>query len=415
MSTLNVDKVDPSTGTALEIGTSGDTITVPSGATFVVAGTTEITGTNNVQRPNANPLIINGDMQVAQRGTSTAGITGSNVLVVDRWRLDEGADATLTMSQEALTSGDAFDNGFKKSLKVLVTTADGSLAANQSEQLMQSIEAQDLQLLKFGTSNAVNLTLAFWYKSNITGIHTVCLDKADSTRTTNPVEFTVSVADTWEYKVLNFNSDATIQGSTGAIPNDNGAGLRVMWGLAYGTDYTSGTNGDWTQNGVADFSTSNQQNIVATNSNYVELTGVQLEVGEYTSATIPPFQHESYGDNLARCERYAYVISGDNQVLGFGFGKGSDNVVGPVIFPTTMRSVPTATTTTVSTGYKFQGSLPDGTAQDQNIDGSSNILEQAGTRGITYKMAGLSTVGGGSTGFFRTNSATAHIVFSSEL
>ena len=81
MSTLNVDKVDPSSGTALELGTSGDTITVPSGATFVVAGTTEITGTNNVQRPpNAQSLIINGDMGIWQRGTETVPLVTRNLL-----------------------------------------------------------------------------------------------------------------------------------------------------------------------------------------------------------------------------------------------------------------------------------------------------------------------------------------------
>ena len=73
---------------------------------------------NTIRKPNAKPLIINGDMMVAQRGTSTASITGSDVFVVDRWRLDEGADSTITMSQESLSSGNAFDNGFLKSLKV---------------------------------------------------------------------------------------------------------------------------------------------------------------------------------------------------------------------------------------------------------------------------------------------------------
>jgi hypothetical protein len=348
-------------------------------------------------------------MQVAQRGTSTAGITGSNVFVVDRWRLDEGADATLTMSQEALTSGDAFDNGFKKSLKVLVTTADGSLAANQSEQLMQSIEAQDLQLLKFGTSNAVNLTLAFWYKSNITGIHTVCLDKADSTRTTNPVEFTVSVADTWEYKVLNFNSDATIQGSTGAIPNDNGAGLRVMWGLAYGTDYTSGTNGDWTQNGVADFSTSNQQNIVATNSNYVELTGVQLEVGEYTSSTIPPFQHESYGDNLARCQRYyyAHVTGGSEQIVGKGGFNSAAQFETTVFYMTTMRTTPTLN---YGSGTNYYRAYSGGA----NYDFDTLTMHGGQPNATSLYENGLSgTIG--YAGNLVTNNSSAYVHFEAEL
>ena len=274
---------------------------------------------NTIRRKNAKPLIINGDMMVAQRGTSTASITGSDVFVVDRWRLDEGADSTITMSQESLSSGNAFDNGFLKSLKVLFTTADSSLASNQSVQLMQHVEAQDCQLFKYGTSNAVDLTLAFWYKSNVTGTHVVTLDKPDSTRTTCPVEFTVSSSGTWEHKVLNFNANDTIKGSSGAIVNDNGTGLRIMWNLLYGSDYTSGTNGSWTQGGVGHFSTSNQQNIGGSNNNYVEVTGVQLEVGQFTSSTLPPFQHESFEENLKRCLRYYYRANGRG---GFGAGSG---------------------------------------------------------------------------------------------
>jgi len=298
---------------------------------------------NTIRRPNAKPLIINGDMMVAVRGTSTASITGSDVFVVDRWRLDEGADSTITMSQETLSSGNAFDNGFLKSLKVLFTTADSSLASNQSVQLMQHVEAQDCQLFKYGTSNAVDLTLAFWYKSNVTGTHVVTLDKPDSTRTTCPVEFTVSSSGTWEHKVLNFNANDTIKGSSGAIANDNGTGLRIMWNLLYGSDYTSGTNGSWTQGGVGHFSTSNQQNIGGSNNNYVEVTGVQLEVGQFTSSTLPPFQHEDFGDNLARCQRYFYLNNTVDASMPFASGvvNGTTNSRAVMRHPQPMRNPPT--------------------------------------------------------------------------
>ena len=259
----------------------------------------------DVRGVNFRNIIINGDMSIAQRGTSTASITGSGVFVIDRWKFDEGADATVTMSQETLTSGDAYNNGFKKSLKVLVTTADTSLASNQSEQLMQHVEAQNLQYLNFGTSGAKNLTLSFWYKSNVTGIHTVCIDKSDTTRTTCPLEFTVSSANTWEKHTLHANANAAVQGSSGAIANDNGTGFRVMWGLAYGSDYTSGTSGTWVQNGTGGFSTSNQQNIVAAVDNYVELTGVQLEVGQAAS----DFEFLPVDINLERCQRYYQKLS----------------------------------------------------------------------------------------------------------
>ena len=274
------------------------------------------------------PLIINGDMQIAQRGTSTASITGSDVFVVDRWRMDEGADSTLTMSQESLSSGNAYNNGFKKSLKVLVTTADSSIGSSQSVQLIQHVEAQNLQGLKFGTSGAKNLTLSFWYKSNVTGVHTVCIDKPDSTRTTCPLEFTVSSSGTWEKHVLNANANSAVQGSSGAIANDNGTGFRVMWGLAYGSSYLSGTSGTWEQNGTGSFSTSNQQNIVGSADNYVEITGVQLEIGQFDSNTIPDFPFEDVENNLRRCRRYyEMIVNKDvNKVIATGGCYQSDVV-----------------------------------------------------------------------------------------
>ena len=322
-----------------------DVANMVTGAVPVANGGTAATtlaGAGLAKRPNAKPLIINGDMMVAQRGTSTASITGSDVFVVDRWRLDEGADSTITMSQETLSSGNAFDNGFLKSLKVLFTTADSSLASNQSVQLMQHVEAQDCQLFKYGTSNAVDLTLAFWYKSNVTGTHVVTLDKPDSTRTTCPVEFTVSSSGTWEHKVLNFNANDTIKGSSGAIVNDNGTGLRIMWNLLYGSDYLSGTNGSWTQGGTGHFSTSNQQNIGGSNNNYVEVTGVQLEVGQFTSSTLPPFQHEDFGDNLSRCCRY-FFFTGDGSVYqhhGTGVEVSSTAAYINIPLPSILRSSP---------------------------------------------------------------------------
>jgi len=278
-------------------------------------------------------FIINGGMRVAQRGTSTASITGSGVFVIDRWELDEVADSTLTMSQETLTTGAAFDAGLNHSLKVLVTTADTSIGSSQAVQLMQSIEAQNLQTLKFGSSGARNLTLSFYYKSNVTGVHTVCIDKIDSTRTTCPLEFTVSSANTWERYILKAVANSAVQASSGAIANDNGQGFRVMWGLAYGSDYLSGTSGTWEQNGTASFSTSNQQNIVGAADNYVELSGVQLEIGDVATA----FEHEDIGTTLRKCQRYYVKEAGT--IYG-GQYNTSSGFAGLRSLPVTMRQAP---------------------------------------------------------------------------
>ena len=302
-------------------------------------------GSQTALSPSRN-FIINGGMKIAQRGTSTASITGSGVFVIDRWELDEVADSTLTMSQETLTTGAAFDAGLNHSLKVLVTTADTSIGSSQAVQLMQSIEAQNLQSLKFGSSGARNLTLSFYYRSNVTGVHTVCIDKIDSTRTTCPLEFTVSSANTWERHTLKAVANSAVQGSSGAIANDNGAGFRVIWGLAYGSDYQSGTSGTWEQNGTASFSTSNQQNIVGAADNYVELTGVQLEIGDVATA----FEHEDFSTTLAKCQRYYYQYKddGENRFHCIAGSGGANIIHASATHPVEMRTSGSVTSSSLN-------------------------------------------------------------------
>jgi len=343
MSTLNVDKVDPSTGTALEIGTSGDTITVPSGATFVVAGTTEITGTNNVQRPNVNPLIINGDMAVAQRSTSVASISsGNGYYTVDRWHNYTASAGTWTSSQEALAADEAYEDGFRTALKWDCTTANGSLSAGSYLIVEQRIEAQDLQLLKFGTSNAEKLTLSFWVKSTKTGTFIIEMRNHDSSRFCSQ-SYTVDSTDTWEKKVVAFPAD-----TTGAIDNNNSIGLQISWWLAAGTDYTDGTlNTSWTTSVASGNRVVGQVNSADSDSNNFHITGVQMEVGEYTSSTIPPFQHESFGDNLARCQRYFYKTTDIGTAVGTAEMGNITNasLECSTAVPTTMRTEGTVTIT----------------------------------------------------------------------
>ena len=330
--------------------------------------------------PNRN-FIINGGMTIAQRGTSLSSITGTSIFLVDRWKIDEVADSTLTMSQETLTSGAAFDVGLNHSLKVLVTGADTSIGSSQSVQLTQAIEAKNLQTLKFGSSGAKNLTLSFYYKSNVTGIHTVCIDKSDTTRATCPIEFTVSSANTWERYILKAVANSAVQASSGAIANDNGQGFRVMWGLAYGSDYLSGTSGTWEQNGTASFSTSNQQNIVGAADNYIEVTGVQLEVGDVATA----FEHEDVSTTLAKCQRYFCTWNGG--WTGVSGGSGYQQSFS-LAFPVEMNKSPTVTRTggTSSTRYPsgdfavlypnkngFIGYIPAGSA------GGNEVWNASGT------------------------------------
>ena len=340
MSTLNVDKVDPSTGTALEIGTSGDTITVPSGATFVVAGTTEITGTNNVQRPNAQPFIINGDMVVAQRSTSVTGKTSSGFFTCDRLQFVANDAGTWTIIQETQTTGDAYDNGLKEAYRMDCTTADASVAADSILYLKYKMEGFNVQEFKKGTSNAETYTLSFWVKSNVTGTGQVNMRDETNNRMCSAT-YTTDVTNTWEKKVLNFAAD-----TSGASACTNAEALAIEWMVAAGTDYTSGTAPTaWETIANTDRAAAVTLALSGSTDNDFAITGIQLEVGTYTSTTIPPFQFESYGDNFARCQRYYQYEDG-----GLGNSGRSHSMAGmdmPITitrtFPVEMRAAPTVT------------------------------------------------------------------------
>jgi hypothetical protein len=298
-SEIKADKWSPASGTSATIGDSGDTYTIPSGVTFTNNGTANgfgITAANF--RPNANPLIINGNMAVAQRGTSFTGVSSGPNFTADRFQFYLANLGTYTLIQEALTSGNAYDAGFKTAWRIDTTTADASPSAADYAILRYKFEGQDLQSIKKGTSNAEKLTLAFWVKSNKATTGSIDLFDYDNSRIVGAT-YTVNTANTWEKKIINIAAD-----TTGAFANDNGLSLGIEWFLDTGSTYSGGTTPTaWEAQTNANRNVSNFA-LGDNTANDWAITGVQLEVGEYTSSTIPPFQHESYGDNLIRCQRY---------------------------------------------------------------------------------------------------------------
>ena len=235
-------------------------------------------------------LIINGAMQVAQRGTSQTGITGNGYFQApDRWRFEVNSAGTWSVSQST-TAPDGFSNSYK----IDCTTADASLAAGDYILFMQRLEGQDLQHLKKGTASAESVTISFWVRSAKTGTYIVELDDNDNARNINK-SFTISAADTWEHKTITFAGD-----TTGAFDNDNNASLRVIFWLAAGSNFTTGTLAtSWEATNNVDRAVGNV-NLADSTSNTFYLTGVQLEVGEQAT----PFEHRSFGDEVIRCQRY---------------------------------------------------------------------------------------------------------------
>ena len=282
-------------------------------------------------------IFINGAMQVAQRGTSTTGVTTTNH-PVDRFKFYLSSSGTFTVSQ----STDAPD-GFAYSAKMACTTADASLSAGDYDILQYRVEGQDIQHLEYGTSSAKTLTLSFWVKSNLTGNFVAEL-AVENAAPYNSVQYSISSADTWEYKTVTFSGS-----TTGSIANDNTTGLAVNFWLASGSTFSGGTHVDNSWHSVqANRAAGLNQNLSGSTSNYCQITGVQLEVGD----TATPFEHRSYGEELALCQRYYQDYATGSAVAYMGYRFSGAAGWYTHTYPVEMRAAPTITVST------WQGATP---------------------------------------------------------
>ena len=345
-------------------------------------------------RPLSKPIIINGNQSISQRTTSVAMSNG--IFCTDRYKHAVSNDGAATITQESLSSGSAFTDGFANALKIDVTTADSSLSSAQHYFIRYSIEGQDVQNIKKGTASAEKLTLAFWVKATKTGTNVVRIYTADSDRSCS-IAYTVSSSDTWEKKILNFPADTT--GTV--IADDNTVGMQIDWGVAAGSNYTSGTLATaWASNTSANDFVGQVNNLDSTSNNF-HITGIQLEIGEFSSTTIPPFQHESFADNFARCARYFFRVAEhgadglSNQTVGTGYYKNTDQFRVSVYLPVKPRTPPSLTSGSASNAYviDIQGStdyVDDFTltrSNGKNIQVMHNSSDASGTIGEAGEIA----------------------------
>ena len=290
-------------------------------------------------------IIINGDMSIAQRGTSATGLGNgdSGYHTVDRWRYSEGGTTTSEFTQSQSTDVPT-GQGFATSLKMDCTTAQSSLNASNYIVLPQRVEGQNLQYLKKGTANAESTTLSFWVKSNKTGTYTIDLFDNDNTRQISKT-YTINSASTWEKKTITFEGD-----TSSAFDNDNARSLDFNFWLCAGTDYTSGTlSTTWTASTNADRVSSSQVNLADSTSNEWYITGVQLEAG--TSAS--DFEFLPHDVNEDRCLRYCEVYTGTNTHGGLYSGSA---YIGHLQYKKRKRTRPTFSNTTSNNVSAFQTS-----------------------------------------------------------
>jgi len=273
-------------------------------------------------------IIINGGMDISQRGTSASSLTGSGYNTVDRFRTNMGTAGTWTQSQSTdVPTG----QGFATSFKMDCTTANASLSAGSYLIIDQRVEGQNLQYLKKGTSSAESTTISFWVKSAKTGTYIAALQDMDNTRYIAN-SYTISSANTWEKKTLTFAGD-----TSGAFGNDNAASLKVQFWLVAGTTYSSGTLAtSWESNTNANNAVG-QVNLADSTSNEWYITGVQLEAG--TSAS--DFEFLPHDVNLQRCQRY-YELCDGNRVVGTNYNS-SVLYCNQIRFSVTKRASPTIT------------------------------------------------------------------------
>ncbi len=296
-----------------------------------------------LDRKTATPLIINGDMAIAQRGTSS---TSTGFQTCDRIELKtlNTDNFAFTVSQSS-TSPD----GFSTSQKLDCTTVESSLDADELVRFVYAIEGQNLQMLKYGSSASEEVSLSFYVRSNVTGVYAVEFRLNDGGSSTITKQYTISSADTWERKVLNLPTNTAT-----AISNNNGNGLEMSFCLAAGSNFTTGSLGtSWANTATASRYSGQAVNIMSSTDNEWFITGLQMEVGNFDANSIPDFQFEDAGTSLARCQRYCSLIKADATTTRFamGFANSTSQAEGVVYFPTSMRTGPTLVTSGTASDY----------------------------------------------------------------
>ena len=310
----------------------------------------------------------NGDMSVAQRGTSSTGQSSSGIKCVDQYHYLHNGGGTADISQSSTAP-----NGFKNSLKVECNAADSDLGAGEFSGIRQHIEAQHCQKLLFGTSDAKAITISFHVRSKQTGTYALNLFLDDDTIQFTKT-YTISSADTFEKKTITFPAN-----TSAVIEDDTGKGIEFTWWLRAGSTYTGGSamsgyeaysNGDAAVGHAVDF--------LDDAANEFYLTGVQVEIGEVAT----PFKYETFEENVRRCQRYFRQIGTIRHQ-----GANGDPVGQTIPFEPTMRAEPTVAAT--------------------NSTGGSHSIAGTGDFPNTQMIYSGTAATSGSTAFIQFTGATA--------
>ena len=322
--------------------------------------------------------IINGDMRIDQRNAGASITPTATTYSVDRWQATVNVASKASFDQTTTAP-----SGLTNSMLITSLSAY-SVAAGDIVTYRQQIEGFNIADLGWGTASAKTVTVSFWVRSSLTGTFGGSIKNGDSTRS-YPFTYSISVADTWEYKTI------TVAGDTsGTWATDNTSGLILSFGIGVGST-TSGTAGAWA--GTNYNSATGATSLLATNGATFYITGVQLEVGSVAT----PFERRPFGTELSLCQRYFQTFT--KPVLrGVASGGSSLN---RLAMPTlvTMRAAPTLVISGTLDWYDGGGGVGTLTTQSSSYSTISSIeIDATAATGTTASTRPIVTYIGGNTG-----------------
>ena len=345
---------------ALSMG--GNKITnlgTPTATTDATTKTYVDTAITNATAVNPRNSIINGAMQIAQRGTSTSSAS-SGTFITDRFTWQQSGAGVVTVSQSTASSG-AGTAGLKNSARVDVTTADTSLGDTDIYFIGYAMEGYDAYKFRNNT-----FTLSFWvYAPN--AIYSIAF--RDPTLTYSYVTtFTVDVANTWEYKTITVTGGLpSTQFPTSVFTNE--VGVYISWCLAAGNNYTTSNLANFATGGANKIKANTQTaNVLSSTLNNFYLTGVQMELGD----TATNFEFRPYGAELALCQRY-YEVGNYYEVLPISNASVAFSYSTNVNFSVTKRAIPNMTGSTNNQGTL---STPSITTTNVGIGRSNTVADR---------------------------------------
>jgi len=317
----------------------------------------------NSQIGGRRNIIINGAMQVAQRGTSE---TSTGYQTCDRIQfLTSNTDNFAFTVSQSSTAPD----GFSTSQKLDCTTVESSLDADELARFLYKVEGQDIQHFNYGSSASEEVTVSFYVRSNVTGVYTVEFRLNAAGTSTITKQYTISSANTWERKILKLPTNTTT-----SVNNDTSNGIELSFCVAAGSNFTTGSLGtSWATTATSSRYAGQAANIMSSTDNEWYITGIQMEVGSQAT----PFEHRSFGEELALCQRYFQTLT-----LGSTYREITTTEYADFFsFNTTMRASPTAAVVTQFVYWNTAGATVNVTPTFSTNATGSNITMSSLTNG----------------------------------